>query len=286
MKEYNLYEASRSLGNMNLNIGNNANDTENFWCRVVFAEKEIYNLKSHRHSFFELHLCLAESGVFEICGKEIVLLKNQYLLVAPSTEHRIVSQPRGYRKFIWAFRMRDERVETKFSENCPDYMIGEASEDILRAVDIILYNAYKREFGYYNIIKGQLSYIFALIVRDGCDIGEVQGYGKKPSLVVKEIKRYIADNLRNNPSPRDISAQFSKSVGWMDKICKSQCGFTIASLKRQVQLEKIKEMLVETDLNLDTISDICGFSDRFSMGKFFKKHEGMPPGEYRRSDRR
>ena len=56
------------------------------------------------------------------------------------------------------------------------------------------------------------------------------------------------------------------------------------SFEKTAAVEKIKLLLSETDMTLDDISDECGVADRFTMGKFFKKLEGMPPGEFRKSN--
>ena len=47
--------------------------------------------------------------------------------------------------------------------------------------------------------------------------------------------------------------------------------------------EGVKRLLSEDENSLDEIAQRCGFSDGYSMSKFFKKHEGLPPGKYRKS---
>ena len=49
------------------------------------------------------------------------------------------------------------------------------------------------------------------------------------------------------------------------------------------QAERIRELLEDTELSMDQIAAMTGFADRYSMGKFFKKHEGTPPGNYRKA---
>ena len=65
-------------------------------------------------------------------------------------------------------------------------------------------------------------------------------------------------------------------------MCFEECGMTVSQLRRQLQFEEIKRLLYDTDLTFDEIADRCGFSDRYTMGKFFRKYEGVPPGEFRK----
>ena len=283
---YDLYEASRALGRINLNLYSGMNEVEHYWCRVVIADKEIHNPKAHRHSFFELHMCLEGEAGFSFSDKCVTLYQNKYLLFSPDCEHKLEEQSQDFKKFIWGFAVKDSALEKVLSEKCSKGFSGSVPDGIRTSLEIMLMNAYEQKFGYYDVIKGQLSNIFALIVRDICDFRDTAEYRKKPSLIVDEVKNYISDNLKNCPSSEDIATQFSKSVSALDKLCVKEYGMTISSLKKHLQFEKIKQLLSETDMTLDSISEVCGFADRFTMGKFFKKFEGMPPGEFRRSNRK
>ena len=181
------------------------------------------------------------------------------------------------------FSIADKNVSELVYNHIKNGYVGETESGILTSLDIILQNAYEKKFSYFDVIKGQLSNIYALIMRGICDIPDNRELRKKPSLVLDEIRSYILDNLCNKPTSEDIASQFSKSPDALDKLCISECGMSVSALKKQIQFEKIKSLLTETEYTLDEISDQCGFADRFTMGKFFKKNEGMPPGEYRKS---
>jgi LacI family transcriptional regulator len=51
---------------------------------------------------------------------------------------------------------------------------------------------------------------------------------------------------------------------------------------RRVQLNRIKQLLVGTDLPLRTIAELCGFVHAEYMIVFFKRTVGESPGRYRR----
>ena len=63
---------------------------------------------------------------------------------------------------------------------------------------------------------------------------------------------------------------------------KAATGRTLQEQIHDAQLERIKQMLVETDLKLDSIAHRSGFNYIGYMCSFFKNRTGMTPGEYRR----
>lgn len=275
------------LSKININLPTDFLLPESMWCRVVDASSESPNLKRHCHSFFELHICIDGYCDYEIDGKVMRLEKGSLILFAPSVQHTILLESTDFKKLIWGFSVKDEvlseilvaALKTSYTINYDKRIVG--------AIEIILENATEKKFGFYNVIKSQLMYIYTYVIRCFADFNDADfSCEKKYSVVAKAIKSFIYDNLDNSISFEDISAQFSKNKRLLDVICKVEYGMTLASLKKSVQFEKIKELLSETDYKLDKIAEIAGFSDRYTMGKFFKKREGTSPGEYRASLRK
>jgi len=52
----------KDLAQLALSISNCAFDANVYWCRLALNEKWSTNM--HRHSFYELHFCLAGSATF------------------------------------------------------------------------------------------------------------------------------------------------------------------------------------------------------------------------------
>ncbi len=95
------------------------------------------------------------------------------------------------------------------------------------------------------------------------------------------IRDFIAENLSSSLSVSDIAAQFYMSERQLERICHEEYRVTAGELKRKLQAEKIRHLLSETTLSLAEIARLTGFSDRYSMSKFFKRVDGMPPASYR-----
>jgi LacI family transcriptional regulator len=62
-------------------------------------------------------------------------------------------------------------------------------------------------------------------------------------------------------------------------------GRTPVSVLRQARLERIKDMLVSTDMPLSRIAEESGLSDSASLSRFFRRETGITPSQFRRRSR-
>ncbi len=59
-------------------------------------------------------------------------------------------------------------------------------------------------------------------------------------------------------------------------------GQTPLAYRDGLRIEHAKALLLRTRLSAGEIAAICGFEDESYFGRFFKKHMGVPPGEFRK----
>lgn len=275
--------ASRKLSALNLNVREEEIPLKHYWCRVAFQQHDRANMKPHRHSFFELHMCLegtCDIAVDDIC---LHLTPKTFLLLPPQKKHTILRQSEGFSKFVWGFSVRDDAVAKELSDCCENGKLCATEDQFLRGLQIILDNSTGGEFEYHSVIRYQLYYLFVLLVRQMTGLKSKARFPKNTSMQFAEIRKYLSDNLSANLSATDIAEQFYLSRKQLTRICSQESNMTITELKHSLQLERIRQMLAETDASLDEIAQAVGFADKYSMSKFFHKHEGMPPIKYRKS---
>ncbi len=113
------------------------------------------------------------------------------------------------------------------------------------------------------------------------DNASVEGIYKSKILpAIKEITGNYADNkplsyyasLCNLSTPH-FKALFTKTVHM------SPTAYIV-----QLKLAHIKNLLLTTDLAISEIARQMGFNDQMYLSRFFKKHTGMTPTEFRKSD--
>ncbi|WP_165071338.1 XylR family transcriptional regulator [Paludisphaera rhizosphaerae] len=69
----------------------------------------------------------------------------------------------------------------------------------------------------------------------------------------------------------------------LERRFKERLGRTLLEEAHDVQLDRLRQLLAETDLKLDVVARKAGFHYIGYMCSFFKKRTGVTPGDYRRS---
>ena len=63
---------------------------------------------------------------------------------------------------------------------------------------------------------------------------------------------------------------------------KKETGSSFTEIIRRYKIAHVKQLLLDTELKLNQIASMAGFSDPKYMSKVFKQEVGMLPNEYRR----
>ena len=61
-----------------------------------------------------------------------------------------------------------------------------------------------------------------------------------------------------------------------------EMGKTPSEYILDLRLNRACDLLLTTDMEISAIGTLSGYSDQYFFSKIFKKHIGIPPGQYRR----
>jgi LacI family transcriptional regulator len=75
-------------------------------------------------------------------------------------------------------------------------------------------------------------------------------------------------------SRRSLEIRFRRAVGW-----------SVHDEIQRIRLNRVRQLLVETDLSVEKISELSGFAAASYMSATFRKHWGTTPLHYRRQNR-
>lgn len=112
------------------------------------------------------------------------------------------------------------------------------------------------------------------------EIAPVISYDSKQKLV-KESMEYIERHYYEPMSVGDIAKALGTSISYLSRIFKENTGETIIRTINNKRIEKAKAYLKETDYKVYEVADILGFENVTYFSRFFKKHTGMSPKEYK-----
>jgi LacI family transcriptional regulator len=95
---------------------------------------------------------------------------------------------------------------------------------------------------------------------------------------LRAIRQLACDNMGVDL----VADRAGLSVRALQRRFKSLTGRTLQEEIANTQLARVRQMLAETDLKLESIARRAGFGYPGYLCSFFKKKTGMTPGEYRK----
>ena len=100
------------------------------------------------------------------------------------------------------------------------------------------------------------------------------------SVILSAIS-YIRDNLHRKLNLEDLAQQHFLSYVQFSRRFKNATGTTPQDYVAGLRLKKAKQLLTETDISIQKISENCGFSNAYYFSNFFRKHCQFSPSQYR-----
>ena len=109
---------------------------------------------------------------------------------------------------------------------------------------------------------------------------EIEGSNRQDEIFGK----FVAMVHEHCSSQRDVTFYANKlciSTKYLTGICRSVTGNSAKKIIDNFAILEIKVLLQSSKLNIQEIADKLGFPDQSYLGRYFKRHEGMSPAEYR-----
>lgn len=101
---------------------------------------------------------------------------------------------------------------------------------------------------------------------------------------VNFIKKVQELSLQNTiPSTEELAALMNMSRSKLNHKIKTLTGKTVANYIKHIKIEKAKELLKKSSLQISEIGFQLGYNDPSLFSKVFKKKEGVTPKEYKES---
>jgi len=99
--------------------------------------------------------------------------------------------------------------------------------------------------------------------------------------LIEKVKKIIHENYHSDISLNEIAKQVYISPCYLSVIFSNETNTTYKNYIMQTRIEKAKELLVNSDLNIYEIADKVGYKSQKYFSFLFHKITGMMPTEYR-----
>lgn len=285
----NLISVNKLITNTNLSFTHNGLYYNISWLNYVVEPnlKESMRAGAHRHSFFEIHACLSGEGVYSVQNVEYRVKSGDVILIRSDEPHRFLSQTEDYRKVALGFQVEQdghkeaEQVRSSLSKSSA--VILNDTQDIVASFLDILKEFAAQRINYETMVQLDLIRIITDLIRQCYPINNEQSFEKRVDKRCAMIDRYIMDHIRDIITCNDIAEALHLSTRQVNRIVENEFRVSLYQYVSKVKCRYAKKMLLETKLGLDEICTLLGYANEFSFSKFFKRVEGMSPGQFRRS---
>lgn len=270
-----------------------------------FAPSKQFNFPNplrHKCNYFTCIYMLEGEGVLTLDSGAFKVSKGDFYILPPKVYYALETSPDSICIY---FNMRQQFLASEyehiFQEDPvlnsfivkslePDHAMTylalhtNGSENISHFILTIFAEYINQDKFSNNAMKNYLSLLFTAILRDK---DTVIDSSVKVTRIDQQYQQ-VVDYLKQNYQTASLSSaadyiHFSKQ--YICKIVKQRTGDTFNHLLMGIRLDMVKQYLLETDLTLENISFLCGFTAASHMSKVFKDQYGISPSAYKKEHR-
>ncbi|MBR1813233.1 MAG: helix-turn-helix domain-containing protein [Lachnospiraceae bacterium] len=145
-----------------------------------------------------------------------------------------------------------------------------------------IFSEYLTRDDFSNIVmRCCLTLLFSFLLRDPETIMECPGEDDRGEKYLIQIIRYIRQNYQT-VTLTDLARSIHLSKQYVCRIIRQQTGDTYSTLLNRTRMQIACDYLAESDLSVEEIAYMCGFSEPANFTRQFKKDIGKTPSIYRR----
>ena len=133
--------------------------------------------------------------------------------------------------------------------------------------------------GYIQIIRSRLIEIIILTVRKIYFSPDIN----KGTSSIDSILEYINQNYMNDISLKEIGRTFNYSTSYISMKFKKEFHISFSEYLQKVRIEHSMHLLAHTDLSINDIAEMSGYSDLKFFYAIFKKITNTTPAKFRKN---
>ncbi|WP_353625921.1 AraC family transcriptional regulator [Bacillus sp. JCM 19041] len=244
------------------------------------------HIQSHFHYTHQLLYVLEGEGECILDEKPYPLLEDRFIVIRPMTPHSIHARSKmtmlvlQFDETFLPDEYRNELVSPVFAQSEVLQLNAFKGSEIRQLLRKMLYEQLHRQEGQSAI--GQklfLGQILLALVRMK-QHSNVQDANDRRA---EELKRYIESHYYQLTHAEDLAAKMGISSRYMQQIFKDSYQMTPMQYLTEIRLNRVKHLLVETNLDIVSICFEVGFESVSTFYRVFKNRVGVSPLVYQKT---
>lgn len=248
---------------------------------------------AHKHTFYHLVLFTEGSGTHAIDFKQFDVKPYQIYFMVPGQVHSWSFEGKvdGYvinfsTQFFQSFLLKPDYLEqfSFFNGSINDAVVNlleTTRPEILSLFEQLIAESERGERLGTDMVKILLLQIFIKTGR--------LGYEKQGNAInaynytlLKNFQKLIEQHYQNLRLPKDYAELLYITPNHLNALCKDVIGLSAGEVIRNRIILEAKRLLINLQLTISEIAVKLGFDDNSYFTKFFKKHTGLTPEDFRK----
>lgn len=245
----------------------------------------------HKHNFFFVLVLLKGKGIHEIDFINHEVQDNSVFIIRPGQVHQLQlkSDCTGYlMEFDMGFyqpqnTITDQRWKTAIKKN-----YCKVENNGFKKLFFILKNIFEeysnKQEGYAEAIKANLDLFFLEYIRQSQNLNAVsETKDNYAQAMFEKLVQLLETRIGDMKNLSQYAGLLNLSAYQLNAITKATVGKTVSDLiTEQIILEAKRELLATTN-QIKNIADHLGYEDVSYFIRFFKRHTGYSPEEFRKN---
>lgn len=275
-------------------------DKKNLELHVANCSKPPQNMNIYaasRSDFFSI-VVLTEGQVnMKINLEEQVITKNSMLFLAPSTIKQLVNASEATKmykviftsKFLLQIGIQKHEIEMiNFISQIHDQVVQLSDREVSTLVKLIEELREKSEHATEHPFGEDIvQYTFRIFLSEMAAVGITHniGTGKNKTSRKQDITmrfgNLVAGNFKEHRTVKYYAERLAITPNYLNEIVHEVTGKSASELIDEKVMHEAKVLLNNPRLTIAQIADLLHFANQSFLGKFFKRHIGVSPSEYR-----
>lgn len=115
-------------------------------------------------------------------------------------------------------------------------------------------------------------------------LGKSNNHIDVKNYLIENILEYIDENYNKTLTLDIIAREFLISSGHLCRLFKEKIGINFIAYVNLIRIEKVKHLLLTTNLKIYEVANLCGYTDFNYFSKIFKKNTGITPLYFRNNN--
>jgi len=248
----------------------------------------------HKNNFYQIVMCTRGAGTVDVDFQNFSIGPNQIFFMVPGQVYRLhfEEETDGFIinfsiPFFQLFLLKPDYLEqfpyfSGVTRNALVNLPDSIQPDIRQIFEKITLEGATGNLMGLDMVKVLMVQFFIMISRLEVDKPSVEIISYNHT-VLRKFNQLIECNLGKLKLPREYAELLFITPSHLNALCNKMLGKSTGEVIRDRIILEAKRLLMDMELSVAQISFMLDFSDNAYFSKFFRKHTGIAPQEFRYS---